>query len=441
MSERTVLRMALLSLPIAAGLVFALYMTNVIGCSPPRTQIAQRQLYTGPATQLASVEDWPRWRGPRIDQISREPAPDSLPAAGPTKLWSADVGLGYSSPVAAAGRVYLFTMNELKEALTCFDAVTGNIIWSIEGGKGFHTSYHGTRSTPAIDGDRIYTYGGQGELLCRRLTDGKQVWRLDVLQATGSGNLSWGVASSPLVAGELVYVQSGKGGPIALAVDKNTGSVVWKSQAQGIGGYAAPVIADVNGTPHLVILGGDAVWGMDPRTGTTIWSHPWHTSYDVNSSTPIYDPATQRLFVTSAYNHGCMQLQLTPAGAAKLWENTNVEGRFQGAILDGGYLYANSEGTITCVNWSDGKVKWRASQSDMRLGDGGSLIRAGGDKLITMSERGKLSLVRATPDGITLLGQTKDLVEGKEVWSTPLLYGGRLYVKGSQEFSCFDLSK
>jgi outer membrane protein assembly factor BamB len=440
MSQRLILRIALLSLPIAAGVVFALYMTNVIGCSPPKTQISQRKLYTGPATQLASVEDWPRWRGLRIDQISREPAPDKLPGGGPAQLWSADVGLGYSSPVAAGGRVYLFTMNELKETLTCFDAVTGKIVWSVEGGEGFHSSYHGTRSTPAIDGDRIYTYGGQGELMCRRLADGKQVWRLDVLGATNSINLSWGVASSPLVAGDLVYVQSGKGGAVAVAVDKNTGSVVWKSQAQGLGGYAAPIIADVGGTPHLVVMGGDAVWGMEPRAGKTTWSHPWQTSYDVNSSTPIYDPASGRLFVTSAYDHGCMQLQLTPTGATKVWENRNIESRFQGAILDGGYLYANSEGTITCVNWEDGKVKWKARDSEMRLGLGGSMIRTG-DKLITMSERGKLGLMRATPEGITSLGQAKDLVEGKEVWSTPLLYGGRLYVKGSQEFSCFDLSK
>jgi outer membrane protein assembly factor BamB len=420
--------------------IVTLYLTNAIGCSAPPTNIASRKLYEGPATNLSAVEDWPRWRGPRIDQISREAAPDALPAGGPKQLWSAEVGLGYSSPIASKGRVYLFTMNNLKEALTCFDAVTGKIEWSVEGGEGWHASYHGTRSTPTIDGDRIYTYGGQGELICRRLSDGKPQWTLNVLEQTNSTNLSWGVGSSPLIVGSLVFVQSGKGGAVAVAVDKNTGSLVWKSEAQGLGGYAAPILADVGGTLHLVVMGGDHVWGIDSNTGKTLWSHPWQTSYDVNSSTPIYDPATSRVFVTSAYGHGSMQLQLTPTGANKTWENRNIESRFQGAILDGGFLYANSEGTITCVNWMDGSVKWKAKDADLRLGIGGSMIRAG-DKLITMSERGKLSLVKATPQGIGLIGQAKDLVEGKEVWSTPLLYGGRLYVKGSQEFSCFDPSK
>ena len=433
-------RAAIIVAVVIAGLLAASYYAFVIRRMPPRTSIAQRKLYSGPATNLSAVEDWPRWRGPRIDQISREAAPDALPPGGPRQLWSAEVGLGYSSPIAAGGRVYLFSMNNLKEALTCFDAVPGNIEWSVEGNEGWHASYHGTRSTPTIDGDRIYTYGGQGDLTARRLSDGGPLWQTNVLAQTNSMNLSWGVGSSPLVRGNLVYVQSGKGGAVAVAIDKNTGSVAWKSEAQGLGGYAAPILADVGGTPQLVVMGGDAVWGMNPDTGKTIWSQSWQTSYDVNSSTPIFDEATGRLFVTSAYDHGSLQLRLTPTGATKAWENRNIESRFQGAILDGGFLYANSEGTITCVNWLDGSVKWKAKESDLRLGIGGSMIRAG-DKLITMSERGKLSLVKATPGGIKLIGQVKDLIEGKEIWSTPLLYGGRLYVKGGQEFSCFDLSK
>src|SRR6185503_3073802 len=129
MSKRLVLRISVAALAIIAGGLATLYLTNVIGCSPPKTSIAQRKLYEGPATNLSAVEDWPRWRGPRIDQISREGAPEALPAGGPKLLWSADVGLGYSSPIAARARVYLFTMNELKDALTCFDAVSGNIVW------------------------------------------------------------------------------------------------------------------------------------------------------------------------------------------------------------------------------------------------------------------------------------------------------------------------
>jgi outer membrane protein assembly factor BamB len=432
--KRPVALLASVLVTVGAVAVAGLYVTGFVGCVP-KTQISQRKLYDGPATLASTAEDWPRWRGPRGDQISREALPDQWPAAGPKQLWAADVGVGYASPIAHAGRVYLFSMNGRKDSLTAFDANSGKILWTVEGAEGWTSSYVGTRATPWIDGDRIYTYGGQGDLTCRDLADGKQRWVLNVLAETGSGSLGWGQASSPLVAGNFVYVQSGSGGAVAVAVDKMSGKVAWKSEATGKGGYAHPILADVAGAQQLIVFAGEAVVGMEPQSGRTLWQYPWRTSYDVNSTTPIYHDG--KLFVTSEYNHGCIQLALSPTGATKVWENQNVLGKFPGAVLDNGYIYANSSGTLVCVNWADGSLKWKATDPKMRLGAGGSIVRAG-DKLLTLSERGKMSLVRATPDGVQLLGQA-EVVEGKEVWSMPLLYGGRVYAKGGQELVCLEL--
>src|SRR2546430_16364512 len=158
-------------------------------------------------------------------------------------------------------------MNQGKDALTAFDANSGKIIWSVEGGEGWTSSYVGTRATPAIDGDRIYTYGGQGELTCRNLADGKERWQLNVLKETASTPPQWGMASSPLIAGNLLYVQSGQGGAIAVAVDKLTGKLAWKSEATGAGGYAHPMLAGVSGAPPLIIFAGRAIYGLGPPTG------------------------------------------------------------------------------------------------------------------------------------------------------------------------------
>src|SRR5215212_8211177 len=110
-TQRRIAAIAVASLLVGA----TLYFTGVVGCSLPKTKISSRKLYDGPTTLPAGSEDWPRWRGPRGDQITREPLPAAWPAGGPKQLWAADVGLGYSSPVAAAGRVCLFSMNERKE--------------------------------------------------------------------------------------------------------------------------------------------------------------------------------------------------------------------------------------------------------------------------------------------------------------------------------------
>ena len=432
-------RVLFLAIALAVGGAAAVKLWNRL--RTPRlvdTRIALRRSYDGPETTFHAAEDWPRWRGPRGDAISRETGIlDTFPDGGPPLLWVADVGIGYASPIAHAGRVYLFTLNERHEVLTCFDAHSGRILWSDASSDSMWAGgYAGTRATPAIDGDAIYTYGGAGELACRDLATGKPRWKLNVLRLTGSRNLQWGTASSPLVAGDRVYVQSGKDGSVAVAVNKNNGSVVWQSEARGVGGYAHPILADVAGRQQLVLFAGEAVLGVDPDTGKTLWSIPWQTSYDVNAATPICRDG--HLMVSSEYGRGSMMLRLDAAGAHKLWQSTDIQSKFPNLVLDGDVLFANSAGAIKCMSWPDGRILWEARDRDLRIGFGGSILRVG-DRLLTMSDRGKLSISRASKDGIELLAQAQ-VLDAREVWASPLLYGGRLYAKGDTEFLCVDLS-
>jgi outer membrane protein assembly factor BamB len=442
--SRPLLWGAILLVLLLAAAATAKMIRKVMGYRAlPPTRIALRQPGTAPTTGAVSLagpaEDWPRWRGPRGDGISRETGIASeLPPGGPAQLWSADVGIGYSSPVAVAGRVYLFSLNQRKETLTAFDASTGQILWSDESSaRGWTTKYPGTRATPVIEGDAIYTYGGGGELMRRDLATGKPRWQVNILKTTGSDPLAWGQASSPLIGGNFLFVQSGQSGSIAVAVNKNDGNVAWQSEGKGVGGYAHPILADVSGQQQLIVLGGKALFGMDPATGKTLWQVPWQTSYDVNAATPVYRDG--HVFVSSEYDHGCMMVRLSASGAEKLWEKSDVQVKFNGMVLDGNHLYANSGGTIKCMSWPDGKIVWEAAEPGLKLGPGGSIVRVGDDRLLAMSERGKLSIARATPEKIELLAQAQ-LLDAREVWATPLIYGGRLYAKGEAEFVCFDLT-
>lgn len=385
----------------------------------------------GSTTALAA-EDWPQWRGPRGDGISRETGLlRQWPRNGPGRLWG-----GYSSPVAKDGRVYLLHARPGKDILTAFDAETGKVVWSKESNRNGNASYEGTRATPTIDGSHIYTLGEMGDLICRKLADGEPVWGLNVHQLARTSPLQWGAASSPTVIGDLVYVQTGEGGPIAVAVDKTSGKPVWASQARDKAGYATIIATDVGGRQQLVVFGGSAVYGMDPASGKTLWREAWQTSYDVNAATPVYHDG--HLFVSSEYNHGCMMLQLTPSGARKLWENREIQCKFQPPILDvkEGVLYANSGGTLKCMSWPDGKIRWSARRG-LNLGAGGSIVRWE-DKLVTLSERGELSLVQATPAGVKVVSQF-ELFDASQTWSTPLLYGGKLYAKGPDSLVCLDV--
>jgi outer membrane protein assembly factor BamB len=390
-------------------------------------------------------EEWPKWRGPRGDGISRETGLlDKWPEDGPKKVWSAAVGLGFSSPIAVDGKVYLMTLDDDKESLSAFDAGTGKVIWtqSYVGGFTRGDSYPGSRATPTIDGKFIYTYGGVGDLVCRDLADGKEVWHDNILQSTRTTPLTWGEASSPLVTNTSIYVQCGQGGPIAVCLDKATGQITWKSEASGLSGYAAPILMTVGGARQLFVFAGATLCGMDPATGKTLWSEPWQTDNDVNASTPIADG--DKVFISSGYNHGAAQYQVSANGAKQVWMNSEVASRFPGAVLDGGYLYCVSEdrsGTLKCLSWADGSQKWAAAGGrKMKLGFGGSFVRFS-DRLLTMSDSGMMSLMQATPAGVSLISQTQvfDSTFSK-VWSTPLIYHGKVYLKGQNELICFDIS-
>jgi outer membrane protein assembly factor BamB len=396
------------------------------------------------AAGTARADEWPKWRGPNGDGISHETGLlDKWPEAGPTKLWSAKVGLGFSSPIANDGKIYLLSEDKGVDGLQCFDAETGKMIWVQSSPGGYpKDDYPGARATPTIDGKFIYTYGGGGNLICRDLDTGKEVWRINVLQKTHSGLLTWGQASSPLVTDKAIYVQSGEGGPIAVAIDKTNGNIAWTSEFSGAGGYAAPILMNVNGVQQLIVFGGDALFGMNPETGKTLWSTPWQTQYGVNASTPIVKD--DKIFIGSGYNQGVSQYQVTATGIKQLWIKKDITCKFPGTVLDNGYLYLVSEdhnGTLKCLDWNTGAIKWSATGGrEIKMGFGGSFVRDG-DKLYTMSQNGLLSLMSADPQGVKLISQTQAFDAGfAMVWSTPLLYHGKLYAKGRSELVCLDIS-
>jgi outer membrane protein assembly factor BamB len=418
-----------------------------------RLKLAAASIAISTSIALAAPTDWPQWRGPNLSGIVTEPVAKQWPEEGPKKLWSVPLDTGYASPIAHAGKLYLFYLDEQnqQEVLACLDANTGQPLWKQAHGEVFTGQYKGTRASPVIDADRIYTYGSNGQLTCRNLADGQQKWMTNVLKETGGKNKMWGLASNPLIDGDHIYVQAGEGASAAVAVNKTTGQIVWKSQAKD-GGYAPPVLvelsrerserADAAPNKHLVIFAHEHLVGINPKDGKTLWelNEPWEIEYNINATPPIVQG--NKIFVTVAYKAGrCAQYEITPAGPQKKWEGKQVTGRFQPGILDNGHLYVNSEGLLKCLDWNTGKVLWSTKNSEKpMLGFGGTIVRVNNDQLICLSDRGKLTLLKATPQGYSKISELKDAVEGKEVWSTPLIYNGKLYLKGATDLACFDVA-
>ena len=407
--------------------------------------LSRRLFLSAALAPTSPAENWPQYLGPNRNGIVTEKnLAQSWPEAGPKELWRIKEGTGFSSPVAADGKLYSFSLVEGNEVLQALDAKTGKPLWKQQAPAGYSGQYSGARSSPVIDGQRIYTYGAGGDLIARNLADGAPVWTLPVLKETGGQVKEWGNASNPLIDGDMIYVQARAGGNAAVCVDKNSGKIVWKSEAKG-GGYATPVLADVAGSKQLLCFAEKHLIGLDPKTGKTLWDldEEWETQQGVNATMPLVQG--NQVFVTCGYrNAHCGLYELSASGIKNLWKGKQLCSAFQAPILDNGYLYGNNAGVLTCIKWDDGKVQWptkKPTAADKRfLGIGGSVVRFGGDKLICLSDNGTLSLVKATPEKLDKLTSLKRFIEGDQLWATPLIYDGKLYVKSKDELIAYDVS-
>jgi outer membrane protein assembly factor BamB len=374
-----------------------------------------------------SAADWPQWRGARRDGISPETGWRlQWPATGPKRLWSAQVGEGFSAVAIRGGRLYTMGNTGGKDTVYCLATGTGKVLWrfSYPCPPGDHS---GPRATPTLDGNRLYTLSREGHVFCLNATSGARIWGKNLARETGAGTPRWGFASSPLIDGNRVIYNVGTHGT---ALNKVNGRVAWKSGA-GTAGYASPVAYTVNGQRGVAIFTSSGLVGVNPANGRSLWQFPWDTQFEVNAADPIFSGNT--VFISSNYNRGGALLRLGEGDRPSVvWENRNMRNHFNSCVLLGGYLYGNDQNTLKCIDLRTGAERWR------RRGMGkGGLIAANGH-LLVLTERGTLVLSRANPGRYTELAHTS-VLRGT-CWTAPALANGLVYCRSHEgELVCLDL--
>ena len=146
----------------------------------------------------ASAADWPWAYGPRRDNTSDEKGLlRSWPQAGPEVLWTVPVGAGFGGPAVSDGKVYLLDRDEkVGDKLRVLDLASGKELWSFayEAPGGF--MFAGSRTTPTVEGERVYTSGPLGDLYCISTKTQKPVWHKNIWKDFGGGELPDGPSSS-----------------------------------------------------------------------------------------------------------------------------------------------------------------------------------------------------------------------------------------------------
>ncbi len=388
---------------------------------------------------VAVADEWPRWRGPNQDGISTETGLlAEWPEGGPPELWRADVGIGFSGVTVAGGKACTQFSDGDNEILACFDAITGEERWRAEIGKHWDNSFRdfdGPRATPTVDGGRIYAGAAHGAIRCLDLDTGETLWSRFLAEEMDGKTPGHGYVMTPLIDGDRVFLNpGGKDGKSVVALDKETGEILW-TNLDDKAAYAAPIAIDVDGQRQIVFFTAKGVVGVAPDDGAELWRYPWETRYDINAATPLY--SAPYLFIASEYDHGSALLKLSAAdGAAKVeevWVSDNMQNQMSTSVLVDGHLYGFHRSFLSCLDFATGEEKWRERGFGV-----GSLTVADG-KLLVLGDKGQLALAEISPDGYREISRADGIVGGNRTWSVPTVADGRLYLRDEEKLVCLDL--
>jgi outer membrane protein assembly factor BamB len=404
--------------------------------------------------------DWPQWRGPQRDAISAETGLlAEWPAAGPKVLWDArkvnggqSVGVGFSSLAIVKGKI--FTMGDVAPKkgiaggyLFCLDAETGKEIWKTKVGP---KEGDGPRSTPTVDGDFVYGLTRQGILSCLKVADGAIVWQKEFKKDfTGRMMSGWDYSESPTIDGEKLICTPGGKDAILVALNKLSGDVYWKCQAPVASGagYASIVKAEVGGVKQYITLMGTELGliGVDAESGKFLWSYKKAVRGTAHIPTAVVHG--DHVFTSCGYGAGAALLKLSPdgKGGIKAEESyflpgNKLQNHHGGVVMIGDYIYGghgHNEGFPFCLDWKTGKFAWQPQRG---AGTGSAAVLYADGRLYFRYESGDMALIEATPKGYNLISSFRPPIAGNG-WPHPVIYHGRLYLRGNDQILCYDIRK
>jgi outer membrane protein assembly factor BamB len=433
------------------------------------------------------ADDWPQWLGPQRDGVWRETGIlKQFPAAGPKIVWRTPLGAGYAGPAVAGGKVYVMdrvlptgTTNPAdpfdkdqaipgSERVVCLNEKTGKILWKRAYDCPYQISYpSGPRTTPVVDGGKVYTLGAMGDLLCLDVVDGKVAWSKNLPKDYQAPVPMWGYAAHLLVDGDRLITLAGGNGSVVVALDKNTGKELWRALSAPEIGYAPPIIVKTGGKRQLIVWHTKAVNSLNPETGAVYWSQRFPERGQVKAGMSIPTPrfANGQLLVSAFYN-GALMLKLDPeqptaevqwriGGRSEKPEDTRgLHAVMATPVLKDSYIYGvGSYGELRCLKADTGERVWMTRQPTT----GGAPVRWANAFLVEQdgryflfNELGDLIIARLSPKGYQEVSRAHILEPTNKmaafggsrlvVWSHPAFADRCMFARNDREMVCVDLA-
>ena len=400
-----------------------------------------------------TAADWPQYRGPNANGTTSESIAKTWPASGPRQIWKTPVNAGFSSFAVAGGKAFTLVTRSVEnvknETCVALDAETGKELWAAslgfakydgggDDGAPHNRGGDGPRSTPSVDGGRVYVLTAALVLNCLDAKDGKVIWKKDLVKDHAARNIRWQNAASPVIDGDSIFVCAGGEGQSLLCFDKATGNVRWKGESDMMT-HATPVVATIHGQRQVIFYTQSGLVAVAPKDGKVLWRYAFQ--YNVSTAaSPVV--GGDIVFCAAGYGVGAGAARITKDGdgfkATELWRKRNQHmNHWSTSVYHDGHLYGLfgfkqwEKVPLKCVELATGEEKW----SKEGYGQGGTIL-AGGN-LLTLAENGDLVVVEATPKAYTETARHK-VVTGK-CWNNVAIADGRIYARSTKESVCLEV--
>jgi outer membrane protein assembly factor BamB len=392
------------------------------------------------------VQTISEWRPENRSGVSAETGLlKSWPAEGPKLIWANEtLGKGNSSVSFGNDKIYITGLEGGNDMLYALD-MNGKTLWKKPMGRSWNESYPESRATPTIEGNRVYTCSGYGDLACFDGNTGGLIWTRKASEENKGTYGNWGIAEALIIDGDKLYFSPGGMETTTISLDKNTGKTIWRSKSIGDKpGYVSPILVNYANKKMLINVSLNYLYAVDVSNGEILWKmahlNPRQERDNILCVTPLFKDG--KVYVTGGYDIGGYQIKIADDGksAKVVWSDNVLDVHHGGVVLVGGYIYGsnwlnNSNGNWCCIDWETGKKKWEQAWNCK-----GSIIAAEGMLYIYDEKRGNVGLLKANPEKFDLVSSFQ-ITKGSSgpFWAHPVIHNGILYIRHTNALMAYDI--
>jgi len=396
--------------------------------------------------QLCNAQEIFEWRPEHRTGVSAETGLlKSWPKGGPALLWSnLELPTGNSSVSFSKDKIFITGTKDAEDILVALD-MNGKILWQKPMGRAWNESHPESRATPTVQGDRVYTSSGFGDLACFNANTGDMIWSYKASEENKGTYGSWGIAEAPLIDGDKLYFSPGGPETMTIALNKNTGKIIWKSKSLGDKpSYVSPILVNYAGKRMIINASLAHIFGVDASNGDILWkvkvNNPREGRDLIICVTPLFKDGM--VYATVGYNVGGMMIKIADDGnsANVVWTDDLLDVHHGGVVLVDGNIYGsnwlnNANGDWCCIDWNTGKKKWVEHWNCK-----GSIISAEGKLYIYDEKKGNVGLLNATPEKFDLVSSFQ-VTQGSPgpFWAHPVIHNGVLYIRHTNALMAYDI--